>query len=418
MKILHVIASMNPVQGGPCQGVRNYIPELQKHGVYNEVVCLDKPQDFFLKSDGFKIQALGPGKSPWCYSAKLLPWLLNNLTRFDSVIVHGLWLYHGYAVKKAVEMLKRRHKAEGFPCELPKVFVMPHGMLDPYFQLAKERKLKAIRNWFYWKLIERRIINEANGALFTCEAELLLARKPFRPYKPQQESCIGFGIAEPPEFNHKMYGAFHQKCPQVVGNTYILFLSRIHEKKGVDMLLRAYERVLEARSSLMQVESHDGESSGDCLDNSCFPKLVIAGPGLETPYGQHIQRMVSQSPKLRQSVFFPGMLTGDAKWGAFYGCEAFVLPSHQENFGIAIVEALACSKPVLISNQVNIWREIKASGGGMVAEDTMAQTQQILEKWDSLSFSEKAEVGLRARRAYEEHFAVEPAAIKLLCAVR
>jgi glycosyltransferase involved in cell wall biosynthesis len=75
------------------------------------------------------------------------------------------------------------------------------------------------------------------------------------------------------------------------------------------------------------------------------------------------------------------MLSGEAKWGAFYGCEVFVLPSHQENFGLAIVEALACSKPVLISNQVNIWREIQDFNAGIVADDTLEGTINLLGSW-------------------------------------
>lgn len=64
------------------------------------------------------------------------------------------------------------------------------------------------------------------------------------------------------------------------------------------------------------------------------------------------------------------MLQGDVKWGAVHGCEEFVLPSRQENFAIAVVEALACGKPVLISDQVNIWREIAEDGAGLVGGDT------------------------------------------------
>jgi glycosyltransferase involved in cell wall biosynthesis len=72
------------------------------------------------------------------------------------------------------------------------------------------------------------------------------------------------------------------------------------------------------------------------------------------------------------------MLEGDAKWGAFYGCEAFVLPSHQENFGISVVEALACDKPVLISSKVNIWREISEDNAGIVEEDTLEGVRRLL----------------------------------------
>ena len=90
MNILRVIASMNPASGGPCQGIRNSIPELEKIGIHNEVVCLDDPREQFKTKDTFKIYALGPGKTPWCYSNKLIPWLKENLMRFDAVIVHGL----------------------------------------------------------------------------------------------------------------------------------------------------------------------------------------------------------------------------------------------------------------------------------------------------------------------------------------
>src|SRR3954454_13690252 len=98
MHILHIIGSMNPRRGGPGQVIRNSIPELDKLGVHNEVVCLDDPSESFLRKDLFKTYPLGPWKGPWCYAAKLSPWLLNNLERFDVVIIHGVWLYHGYAI--------------------------------------------------------------------------------------------------------------------------------------------------------------------------------------------------------------------------------------------------------------------------------------------------------------------------------
>jgi glycosyltransferase involved in cell wall biosynthesis len=75
------------------------------------------------------------------------------------------------------------------------------------------------------------------------------------------------------------------------------------------------------------------------------------------------------------------MLEGDAKWGALHGCEAFVLPSHQENFGIAVVEALGCGRPVLISDKVNIWREISENGAGLVEEDSVEGTARLLARF-------------------------------------
>ena len=422
MNLLRVIASMDPVKGGPCQGIRNSIPEMEKLCVHNEVVSLDNPDAYFLKKDPFKIHALGSGKSPWGYNSKLIPWLINNLSRFDAVIVHGLWLYQGYAVRKAINLLKTRRKTvKGSTGKIPKLFLMPHGMLDPYFQRAKGRKLKAIRNWFYWKLIEQHVVNEADGVLFTCEAELQLAREPFYPYKPKQEINVGYGIAEPPLYHNSLSNAFSQMCPQLAGKPFILFLSRIHEKKGVDLLIKAYaqvlKKVLRNKGVLTSADSIVEETLDTPTQLYEFPRLVIAGPGLETPYGQYIQKIAVESPELQEFVFFPGMLIGDAKWGAFYGCEAFVLPSHQENFGIAVVEALACGKPVLISNQVNIWREIEAKGGGLVSEDTKEGTYKLLEKWHNLPILEKQEMRENARVTYRTYFALEQNVFNFLEAV-
>ena len=223
---------MNPTSGGPCQGIRNVIPELKKLGITNEVVSLDNPNDNFHTNDLFIITALGPGKGPWCYSRKLKSWLMDNLSRFDVIIVHALWLYHGYALKKTLHQYKKLLIKSGKEIKYPKLFVMPHGMLDPYFQQNKERRLKAIRNWAYWKLVESKLVNNADGLLFTCNSELLLARQTFMPYHPKREINIGYGIAPPPPFEDAMNKAFFEKCPQVNGHPFILFLGRIHKKKG------------------------------------------------------------------------------------------------------------------------------------------------------------------------------------------
>jgi glycosyltransferase involved in cell wall biosynthesis len=388
MKILRVIGSMDPAHGGPCQGIRNSIPALKKLGVENEVVTLDDPSAPFIARDPFQTHALGPATGPWRYGSRLIPWLLGNFSRFDIVIVHGLWLYYSHATGKAMRQYRSASKRTK---PLPKLFVMPHGMLDPYFQRAPDRKLKAARNWFYWKLVEQKLINEADGMLFTCEAELLLAREPFRPYHPKRELNVGYGIQEPPAFVPIMKDTFLKQCPEVADKPYILFLSRVHEKKGVDLLLKAYAKTRRTGS----------------------PALVIAGPGMESPYGEKLRELVKVN-HLEDSVYFAGMLSGDSKWGAFYGCESFVLPSHQENFGIAVVEALACGKPVLISNQVNIWREIKAAGAGIVASNTEEGTSELLTRWNELNAYERQEMYAMARQCFEDLYAIEPAASRLL----
>ena len=387
MRILHLIASMDPRLGGVCQAVRATVAGLTALGVENEAASLDAPDAAWSQSDSFAVHALGPGRGPWSYSAQLRPWLRQHLPRFDAVVLHGLWLYPGYALRRALRQLAGPR---------PRFLVMPHGMLDPYFQRASSRRLKAWRNQLYWQLIEHKVVNGADGLLFTCETERLLAHEPFAPYRPRREMVVGLGVPEPPLYTPAMQAAFLAQCPELKGRPYLLFLSRIHEKKGVELLVQAHTQL-----------THEGHAT---------PALVVAGPGLNSPYGQAVQQLAAGPGA--PAVFFPGMLTGDAKWGAFYGCEAFVLPSHQENFGIAVAEALACGKPVLISNQVNIWREVTEANAGLVANDTAVGTPELLTRWGQATAQEKYAMAVQARQLYEQRFALETAALYFLNALK
>jgi glycosyltransferase involved in cell wall biosynthesis len=104
------------------------------------------------------------------------------------------------------------------------------------------------------------------------------------------------------------------------------------------------------------------------------------------------------------------MLKGNLKAAAFYGAEAFVLTSHQENFGIAVAEALAYAKPVLISDQINIWREIKQGNAGFIARDTVEGAIEVLQSWEDLTMTEKEKMSQSARQVYESNFTVAAAA--------
>jgi glycosyltransferase involved in cell wall biosynthesis len=98
------------------------------------------------------------------------------------------------------------------------------------------------------------------------------------------------------------------------------------------------------------------------------------------------------------------MLKGDAKWGAFAVSDAFVLPSHQENFGIAVAEALACGRPVLISDQVNIAPEIEADGCGLVEPDTLKGTISLLERWLALTPDERESMQQQAKITFARRY--------------
>ncbi|GAA5118396.1 glycosyltransferase [Luteolibacter yonseiensis] len=383
---------MDPVHGGPCQGIRNSIPSLAKLGVANEVVSLDPPSAPFLGNDPFPIHAVGPAKGSWGYGAALVPWLVDNLPKFEAVIVHGLWLHHGYAVRKALSVIRRRQPAE----KVPRMYVMPHGMLDPYFQRDPSRRLKALRNLLYWNLMESKNVAEADGVLFTCEEELRLARETFRNYSPKREINVGYGVAAPPSFRETQRDSFQAAGAGLADRPYLLFLSRIHPKKGVDLLIHAFASLVKERSAGLEG----------------IPSLVIAGP-LDSIYADEMRALAADClaglppGESHPRIHFVGMLQGDAKWGAFYGCEAFVLPSHQENFGIAVVEALACGKPVIISDKVNIWREIDGAGAGMVADDSVEGTKESLSRWFSLTDAEKKEMAGNAMKCFTGHYRME-----------
>jgi len=394
-KLLHIITSMDPKTGGPCQGIRNmhYVDE-RDYKV--EIVCLDDSNAPYIQDGKITKYALGKVKNRWQYNSQLVPWLIKHLPNYDAVVVNGLWLYHSYAVWLAMQQLKKK----GVPT-LPKIYVMSHGMLDPYFQKASHRRLKAIRNWFYWKLIESKVVNDADGLLFTCEEEMLLARTTFTPYKPKAELNIGYGIQEPPVYSEQLSSAFYTILPQLQGNRYFLFMSRIHDKKGVDLLIKAYKAIYDKYY----------------VNPTDFPRLVIAGPGLESSYGQRVKQLADSLFPNQETILFPGMISGDAKWGAYYGADAFILPSHQENFGIVVPEALACGIPVLITNKINIWREIQSGKGGFVENDTLEGSIQLFDKWESLSLQSKDEMKQNAQEVYKQYFQIEEAREKLIKAI-
>ncbi|WP_281298247.1 glycosyltransferase [Flavobacterium limnophilum] len=380
MKILHVISSMDPKAGGVSQGIRNLNPYIVKGDVQVEVISIDdKNEDYQLK-DEFVIHKIGKGKTSFQYNPKLYVWLMQNLENYDCVVVHGIWQYHNYAVYIAIKKLKKKAK------KTPKVIIMVHGMLDPYFQKAADRKMKALRNELVWRCTEKKAINAADALFFTCEEELLLARTTFKGYLPKKEINVGFGIQKPPIFEVQMKKAFEQKCPEILGKKYWLFISRIHPKKGVDVLIDAYNKMTSA--------------------NHILPDLVIVGP-VDSDYAQQMIEKANVNPQ----IHFLGMLTGNSKWGAFYGCEAYLLPSHQENFGIAIVEAMACKKPVLITKNINIWREIEAGNGGWILEevstDSIEKSLLVISKYTDAHLENK---GKCAIETFNKTFDVEDCA--------
>jgi glycosyltransferase involved in cell wall biosynthesis len=138
----------------------------------------------------------------------------------------------------------------------------------------------------------------------------------------------------------------------------------------------------------------------------------MAGPD-RTGWQTELQN-TAQKLGISQQVAWTGMLQNELKWGAFRAAEVFILPSHQENFGIAVAEALACSLPVLISNKVNIWREIETDGAGIVANDDLEGTIELLQKWLALTPDAQQSMRQNAQKCFTERFEITKAAQNLI----
>lgn len=404
---------MKPEMGGVTVAIQMLASGLNSLGVENEIVSLDHPNSPFLKEHPLIVHALGPGDKIWRYSSKLIPWLKINSLRFDAMIVHGLWLFNGYALKSALRSFQKSiGNTEALVLESQLLYVMPHGMLDPYFQRTPGRKFKAIRNKIYWELIEKKLVNAADAVFFTCREELLLARQTFTSYKPKNEVAVGLGIHRPPLQEDISRQAFVEKFPRLKGKRYLLFLGRIDPKKGIDLLLEAYSTICS--------EYPGHEASADGITEIMYPtlpQLVIAGPGLQSTFGKRIESYLNQNSILKNHVIFTGLLTGPDKWAAIYGCEALVLPSHQENFGLVLAESLACGRHVLTSDKVNIWREIQESSAGMVDKDTVEGISTMLRAWFKTTDAERQQMNMQASKCFDKHFSIESAAAKVKNAI-
>ncbi len=380
MKILRVIASVDPATGGPVAGLRAVTPELDLLGHETEFLTVDDPTEGFLQSWVGKVHALGPVRNRYARSPRLRPWLEKNIGRYDAVVVHGLWQDLGRTVSDIC--LKRGG---------PPYFVVPHGMLDP--ALRNTYPVRHFKKWIYWQFVERHVLRQARAVLYTCEEERRLAQQTFPRYECN-EVVISYGTSAPDGRDEGFAKAWQARCPAVANRPFWLYLGRVHTKKGVDILLRAYANVRQLCSTL-------------ALET--FPDLVIAGPCLDEGYLSALKEIAS-AREISEHVHWPGMLTGAAKWGALYAAEMFVLPSHQENFGIAVVEALACGRPVLITDRVNIWRELAKDGAALVETDDDSGIERLLQRWLSLHPERRKHMSEAAASCFHERFEISHAA--------
>jgi glycosyltransferase involved in cell wall biosynthesis len=256
-------------------------------------------------------------------------------------------------------------------------------------------------------LFERHNLRHATAVCYTCEEEQRLARTSLPGYRAA-DLIAGLGIQDPitdQESPPSSFEALNHRFPALADRSYLLFLGRIHPKKGLAETLRGYA-----------ASSREYPNPAEC------PALVITGPIGDDAHAAELTSLVERSglpqvdyrgktpPPLGARsgpiVIWLPMLHGEDKDAALAGSDALVLCSHQENFGIVVAEALAHSKPVLLSRAVNIWREVLADSAGFADEDAVEGATRLFQAWRKASAEERFLMGQRARRCFTSRFEV------------
>jgi len=258
---------------------------------------------------------------PYAYSFKFSKAIRQAVSDSDVVHVHTLWTHSSRSAMQACH-----HTNTPF-------LAMPHGMLDP-FSIRRGWLKKQI----YGRAFEWPLLRGAFGICFTHPEEERLARQSC-PGLPQGY-IIELGAESSPDTAPAILKeGFLRRFPQLINQAVVLFLGRVHAKKGLDLLIPAFARVCR--------ELPDAH-------------LLLVGPG-ETAYVESIRRQVAQL-KLCDSVTITGPLYDCDKWAAMASSRLFVLPSYQENFALTVVDALRSGLPVLLSRRINIWEDLVAAG--------------------------------------------------------
>jgi glycosyltransferase involved in cell wall biosynthesis len=373
LKVLHVLPTLSPSAGGVPTVVSGLVEAQAEAGIEAVVATtnVDTPSGVYHRPGWDK---LANGTVPVFYGEAQVPKLMASLSLanylrkaipdFDVVHVHGLYRFPN----TAAAYWSRRH---GVP-----YIVVPHGTLDPY--LHKRSSSSAL--WakrLHERLFALPNLNSASAIHYTAEEERELAsflklRSPsfvvpngldwerFRSLPERGELRVRWGIGDAP---------------------LVLFLGRLHFKKGLDLLVPAFDVVRKAKPNA---------------------RLVIAGPENDG-HGQEVRRWVSERG-LDSAVHFVGPLEGLDVVRAFVDADVFALPSYTENFGMAVIEAMACALPVVISDQVNIHHEISQADAGLVThcdvDEVAAALLNLLDDPDR-----RRTMGKAGRQLVREHYA-------------
>jgi glycosyltransferase involved in cell wall biosynthesis len=304
------------------------------------------------------------------YSRRIWPWIQRNASKYDAILVNGVWRYLGQGIRKGLKSLNTPY------------FVIPHSMLNPWFQ--EKVSGASISKIAMWRLIEWRVLRDARAVLYTCEEERKLASRSYAPYVCNEDVLTVVGTSIPRVGEKSSAKAFLERYPELRAQRLILYLSRLHPMKGCDLLIRAFAKIRDPKRDL---------------------RFVIAGPS-DGAYGDSLVAL-SRQCAIEDKITWTGPLYGDAKWAALRAASLFALPSHCEAFPVALLEALGCGLPALITDKVNIWHHVSEAQAGFIDTDTVEGTVRSLNQWLNTPETALCEMRANALKCFAEHFDAE-----------
>jgi glycosyltransferase involved in cell wall biosynthesis len=274
----------------------------------------------------------------WQFSIPMKKALEQNLKGYDLVYILSVW---NYPVIMAASVCRKFNKP---------YIISPRGLLYP-----ETFGKKALKKRIYYELLVKKWIREAVAVHYTSLDEAEKCHNRLSLKNRAMVAPNGIDLSEFADLPDK--NGFLSKYPALKNKKILLFLGRISWKKGLDILVRAFDILSKERADL---------------------RLVIAG-GDEENYKSKIADLIDRAG-LRDKVIFTGLLNGREKLGAYAAGDIFVLPSYSENFGMSVVEAMACGLPVVISDKVGIHREVRDGEGGVVVETNAGSVEDGIRK--------------------------------------
>jgi glycosyltransferase involved in cell wall biosynthesis len=381
VRLLHCLDTLDPAYGGTVESVRQLATYLAGTDHKMEVTSLDAPGCSWADTWPVPVHTLGPHLTAYRYTSKLVPWLRSNAARFDAIVVNGVWRYPTLGVWRALA------------CGTVPFFVIPHGMLSPWFRTAYP--FKHAKKTLFWKLVERRVLRDAAAVLFTCEREKADASICFSPWNANNE-VVGLGISGCQNGDRAASKKeFLDQWPMLQGKRIVLFIGRLVRQKACEVLIEAFSK--------SEMKSSDYQ-------------LVMAGPD-NAHWRTELEALAASSGQAGR-ITWTGPLYGEQKWAALATAELFLCPSQFEAFPIALLEALSSAVPVLVSRNVNIWREIHKGDAGLVCDCAVESVAAALTAWAALSVEGRRAFGDRARNLFQSEFDVRISAERHIAMLR